>query len=99
MLSRAMAERQDVFPPVAVHLMAAGEASGSLPVVLGRLADYLEKTAELKGSAGVLREVSVISSSASTRGSTWPCGQTSGSDAAAPYSSRATSRTAGMGLK
>lgn len=48
MFSRALATREDVFPGVAIHLIAAGEASGSLPIVLGRLADYLEKSSQLK---------------------------------------------------
>src|SRR5829696_1492070 len=37
--------------------------------------------------------------SARMRGSTWPCGQTSGRPAARPYSSRAMFRTPGDGSK
>lgn len=48
MLSRAMAEHPRAFPPLAVHLIAAGEAAGRLPWCLKNLADLLERTARLR---------------------------------------------------
>lgn len=42
-LSQAMAMRPDVFPPLYVKLVHAGEISGSLDQVLFRLSDYVEK--------------------------------------------------------
>jgi general secretion pathway protein F len=38
-----------VFPPLYVNMVAAGEASGTLEVVLERLADFMENQARLKG--------------------------------------------------
>ncbi len=38
-----------VFPPLFVNMVAAGEASGTLEVVLERLADFMENQARLKG--------------------------------------------------
>ncbi|MBQ7515215.1 MAG: type II secretion system F family protein [Schwartzia sp.] len=42
-LSDAMKRQGDVFPRLAVYLVGAGELSGSLDIVLSRLADYLEE--------------------------------------------------------
>jgi general secretion pathway protein F len=45
----AALEAQDgQFPRLYVNMVRAGEASGALEAVLGRLADYLERSAELK---------------------------------------------------
>jgi general secretion pathway protein F len=38
-----------VFPPLYVSMAQAGEASGTLEAVLARLADFMEKQADLKG--------------------------------------------------
>lgn len=38
-----------VFPPIYLALVRAGEASGKLDVILGRLADSLEKSRDFKG--------------------------------------------------
>jgi type II secretion system protein F len=38
-----------VFPPLFINMVAAGEASGTLEVVLERLADFMENQARLKG--------------------------------------------------
>ncbi|MBI4374275.1 MAG: type II secretion system inner membrane protein GspF [Deltaproteobacteria bacterium] len=47
-LSEAMAQHPKVFSGLFVHMIAAGEASGALEVVLERLADLIEKQAKLK---------------------------------------------------
>ncbi len=44
-LSRALAEQQ-LFPPIAVQMVRAGEESGQLAHMLGRLADYYEEEVE-----------------------------------------------------
>ena len=44
----ALEEQDGQFPRLYVNMVRAGEASGALEAVLGRLADYLERTAELK---------------------------------------------------
>ncbi len=41
-------EEDNLFPRLYVNMVRAGEASGSLDLVLARLADYLERTAELR---------------------------------------------------
>jgi general secretion pathway protein F len=46
-LSDAMARLPKVFPPTFRAMVAAGETSGSLPKVLGRLADLLEKKQDM----------------------------------------------------
>lgn len=46
--SAALEELDGQFPRLYVNMVRAGEASGALEAVLGRLADYLERTAELK---------------------------------------------------
>lgn len=47
-LSKAMEKHIDVFPTIAVNLMAAGESTGSLDSVANRLATHLEKKAALR---------------------------------------------------
>jgi len=47
-LSKAMEKHSDVFPTIAVNLMAAGESTGSLDSVANRLATHLEKKAALR---------------------------------------------------
>jgi type IV pilus assembly protein PilC len=47
-VSQAMEKHSDVFPTIAINLMAAGESTGSLDLVANRLADHLEKKAALK---------------------------------------------------
>ncbi len=46
--SQALEAHQDVFPSLYVNMVRAGEASGALQAVLSRLADYLERSAELR---------------------------------------------------
>jgi general secretion pathway protein F len=47
-LSRAMGEFSQVFDPATVNLIQAGEATGSLAEVLGRLIDHLSEQKELR---------------------------------------------------
>ncbi len=47
-LSKAMAKHDDVFPPLAINLMAAGESTGSLDAVAERLSEHLEKKAAIR---------------------------------------------------
>lgn len=47
-LSQAMARRPALFPPAAAALAEAGEASGALADAMTRLADMLERAAELR---------------------------------------------------
>jgi len=47
-LSRAMGEMSQVFDPATVNLIQAGEATGSLAEVLGRLIDHLSEQKELR---------------------------------------------------
>lgn len=47
--AHALEHHPKVFPPIFVNMVAAGEASGTLELVLERLADFLESQAELKG--------------------------------------------------
>lgn len=47
-LSRAMSEFPDVFDPASINLIQAGEATGSLTEVLGRLIEHLTEQKELK---------------------------------------------------
>ncbi|WP_298136453.1 type II secretion system inner membrane protein GspF [Acidiferrobacter sp.] len=42
-LAQALGDVPGVFPPLYRHLVAAGEQSGKLPVILERLADYTEQ--------------------------------------------------------
>ncbi|MEA3278175.1 MAG: type II secretion system F family protein [Pseudomonadota bacterium] len=46
--SSALEEEGGGFPRLYVNMVRAGEASGALDAVLARLADYLERTAELR---------------------------------------------------
>ena len=48
----ALKAHPKVFPNLFVNMVAAGEASGTLEVVLARLADFLENQAKLKGKVG-----------------------------------------------
>ncbi|MFN3230479.1 MAG: type II secretion system inner membrane protein GspF, partial [Asticcacaulis sp.] len=48
-LADAMARQGGAYPPLYRAMVAAGEASGSLPVILDRLADYLEQDQDLRG--------------------------------------------------
>ena len=47
-LHEAMAKHPRVFSELWVNLVESGEAGGSLPVVLGRLANYLERSAAFR---------------------------------------------------
>ena len=47
-LSKAMAKHDEVFAPLAINLMAAGESTGSLDAVAERLSEHLEKKAAIK---------------------------------------------------
>jgi general secretion pathway protein F len=47
-LADAMAENGDTFPPYYASMVRAGEASGALDVVLGRLGEFLEKSQALR---------------------------------------------------
>lgn len=44
-----LGQHPNVFPPLYVNMVAAGEASGTLEAVLERLADFMEGQARLKG--------------------------------------------------
>lgn len=46
--SDAMAKHQQVFSPLFMHMVRAGESSGSLEEILDRVASYLEKSAALQ---------------------------------------------------
>lgn len=47
--SKSLGAHPRVFPPLYVNMVAAGEASGMLEVVLERLADFMENQSRLKG--------------------------------------------------
>ncbi len=47
-LSKALASHPTVFDKFFVNMVKAGESSGELPVMLNRVADYVEKTEALK---------------------------------------------------
>jgi general secretion pathway protein F len=47
-LSRALDGHRDIFPDFYIHMVAAGEQSGSLDKVLVRVADFLEKQAAIQ---------------------------------------------------
>ncbi len=48
-LAKALEPHSHIFPPLYVNMVAAGEASGTLEAVLERLADFMEKQAQLRG--------------------------------------------------
>jgi len=48
-LSDAMGREAKSFPPLYRAMVAAGESSGTLPVILERLADLLERQAQVRG--------------------------------------------------
>lgn len=48
-LHEALRAHTGIFPPLYVNMVEAGEASGTLDVVLSRLADFLEGQAKLSG--------------------------------------------------
>lgn len=48
-LSKALAAHTDIFTPIFINMIDAGEASGTLPLVLVRLADFMEAQERLKG--------------------------------------------------
>jgi general secretion pathway protein F len=48
-LAEAMAREPHSFPPLYRAMIAAGESSGSLPTILDRLADLLERQAAVRG--------------------------------------------------
>jgi general secretion pathway protein F len=48
--SAALEAQDGQFPKLYVNMVRAGEASGALDEVLTRLADYLERSAELRGT-------------------------------------------------
>ncbi len=50
--AKALEEHKRIFPPLYINMVAAGEASGTLEVVLERLADYMEGQARLRGKVG-----------------------------------------------
>lgn len=50
--AKALESHPRVFPPLYIHMVAAGEASGTLEQVLERLADFMEAQARLKGKVG-----------------------------------------------
>ena len=52
-LARALAHHPAAFPEVYVTLVEAGERSGRLAEVLGRLADYTEDRERLRGQVGL----------------------------------------------
>jgi general secretion pathway protein F len=49
-LADALSEHRDVFPQYYASMIRAGEASGALDVVLGRLSEFLEKSQALRES-------------------------------------------------
>lgn len=51
-LSDAMRQEQDVFDDLAINMVEMGEQSGSLDVVLDRLAEFKERSQQLKGRIG-----------------------------------------------
>jgi general secretion pathway protein F len=48
-LSEAMAREPRSFPPLYRAMVSAGESSGTLPHILERLADLLERQAQVRG--------------------------------------------------
>ncbi len=48
-LSDAMSSQSSAFPPLYTSIVAAGESAGALDAVMARLADYQEKSEEMRG--------------------------------------------------
>lgn len=48
-LASAMQLQEKIFPPMLIHMVEAGEASGSLEVAFDRMGTHFEKDAKLKG--------------------------------------------------
>ena len=48
-LASSMKARSDVFPPLLAHMVAAGEASGSLDIAFERMAVQFEQSAKING--------------------------------------------------
>ncbi len=48
-LAGSMAQRPDVFPKLLIHMVQAGEASGSLDIAFERMAVQFEKSARIQG--------------------------------------------------
>ena len=48
-LSDAMSSQRQAFPALYTSIVAAGETAGALDLVMGRLADYQEKSEEMRG--------------------------------------------------
>ena len=48
-LASSMKKRPDVFPELLIHMVTAGEASGSLDIAFERMAVQFEKTAKIQG--------------------------------------------------
>lgn len=46
-LANSMRQREDVFPPLLAHMVAAGEASGSLDIAFERMAVQFEQSAKI----------------------------------------------------
>ena len=51
-LARSMAQFPQVFPSLMIHMIAAGEASGSLEVAMDRMGTQFEKSAKIKSLIG-----------------------------------------------
>ena len=58
--SEALEEHDDVFDDYYVSMVRGGEASGTLGVILGRLAEYMQKKQKLRGTIiGVITSYSI----------------------------------------
>ena len=51
-LAHSMAQFPKVFPPLMIHMVSAGEASGSLEVAMDRMGTQFEKSAKIKSLVG-----------------------------------------------
>ena len=51
-LAHSMAQFPQVFPPLMIHMVSAGEASGSLEVAMDRMGTQFEKSAKIKSLVG-----------------------------------------------
>jgi type II secretory pathway component PulF len=68
-LADAVARYPDVFLPLFINMVRAGEASGSLETVLLRIADFMDQQEELKGkvtSAMIYPMIMTVLSAASS---------------------------------